>query len=389
MTHFPRAAALAAATLLLAGPAAADQVFNDDVIIDGSLCVGLDCVNGENFGFDAIRLKENNLRLHFDDTSSSASFPKNDWRIIINDSSNGGAEYFSIHDATATKTPLKIEAGAPNDALRIRNNGRIGFGTSTPVVNLHVAEGNTPTLRLEQNGSAGFTTQTWDVAGNEAGFFVRDVTGGSKLSLRIRPGAPASSIDVAGDGDTGIGTDSPGAQLHVRTTRASNIIPVIRIDEANTAKAVREMMHMTNNGGSFVTMNNRDTGESWYMVHENNAPNRFFLSHSNGGASEFALDQSGNVTITGSITTGGGTCGSGCDAVFTEEYDLPSIAEHNARMWAAGYLPNVGPTLENAPINLSDKVGRMLNELEHAHIYIGQLHERIEALEAQVVAAAE
>ena len=67
--------------LLLSGGARADQVFTDDVIIQNSLCVGLDCVNGENFGFDTLRLKENNLRINFDDTSTSGSFPKNDWQF--------------------------------------------------------------------------------------------------------------------------------------------------------------------------------------------------------------------------------------------------------------------------------------------------------------------
>ena len=38
----------------------ADQVILDDLVVDGSICVGQDCVNGESFGFDTIRLKENN-----------------------------------------------------------------------------------------------------------------------------------------------------------------------------------------------------------------------------------------------------------------------------------------------------------------------------------------
>ncbi|MCF3596473.1 hypothetical protein LZG00_21015, partial [Rhodobacteraceae bacterium LMO-12] len=42
------------------------------------------------------------------------------------------------------------------------------------------------------------------------------------------------------------------------------------------------------------------------------------------------------------------------------------------------HLPNVGPTAESGPMNLSDKIGGMLNELEKAHIYIGELHDRIE-----------
>jgi hypothetical protein len=72
----------------------ADQVIPDDLIVQGSECVGLDCVNNENFGFDTIRLKENNLRIHFDDTSTQAGFPNRDWRLIANDSASGGANKF-------------------------------------------------------------------------------------------------------------------------------------------------------------------------------------------------------------------------------------------------------------------------------------------------------
>ncbi|MEZ5716061.1 MAG: hypothetical protein R3D85_13365 [Paracoccaceae bacterium] len=48
-------------------------------------------------------------------------------------------------------------------------------------------------------------------------------------------------------------------------------------------------------------------------------------------------------------------------------------------MQALGYLPNVGPTLENTPINVTDKLGRMLNELEHAHLYIAQQQDVLQA----------
>ena len=144
----------------------ADQQILDDLIVDGSMCVGLDCVNGESFGFDTIRLKENNLRIKFQDTSSSASFPTNDWQLTANDSSNGGANKFSIDDIDGGRTPFTVEAGAPSHSLYVDDGGRIGLGTSTPVVEMHVVNGDSPTMRLEQNGSSGFTPQTWDVAGN-------------------------------------------------------------------------------------------------------------------------------------------------------------------------------------------------------------------------------
>ncbi|MCW8877898.1 MAG: tail fiber domain-containing protein [Kangiellaceae bacterium] len=202
----------------------ADQVINDDLIVTQSVCVGQDCVNGESFGFDTIRLKENNLRIKFQDTSNSASFPTNDWQITANDSSNGGANKFSIDDIDGGRTPFTIEAGSPSNSLYVEDGGRIGFGTSTPVVNLHTVEGNSPTLRLEQDGSSGFTPQTWDVAGNEANFFIRDVTNGSKLPFKIKPGAPTGSIFVAADGDIGLGTESPSEELHVRSSNDPRIL---------------------------------------------------------------------------------------------------------------------------------------------------------------------
>lgn len=193
----------------------ADIVHADDVIINGgSLCVGIDCNDGENFGFDTVRLKENNLRLHFDDTSNSASFPNNDWRLTANDSDNGGQNRFSIEDATAGRVPFTIVAGAPANSLYINNAGRIGFNTSTPATALHARRGDTPTLRLEQDGSSGFTPQTWDLAGNDANFFVRDATTG-RLPFRIRPGAPANSLFIQNNGNVGLGNESPTRRLDV------------------------------------------------------------------------------------------------------------------------------------------------------------------------------
>ena len=59
------------------------------------------------------------------------------------------------------------------------------------------------------------------------------------------------------------------------------------------------------------------------------------------------------------------------------EFPVESIEEHAAAMWSAGFLPAIGPTLPNQPINITDKVGGVLNELEKAHIYIEQLHQEL------------
>jgi hypothetical protein len=217
-------------------PGANDIVDADDVIIQGSLCVGLDCVNNESFGFDTIRLKENNTRIKFDDTSSSAGFPNNDWQLTANDSASGGANKFSIEDITGAKVPFTITAGAPTNSMFVASSGKVGLGSSSPVLNLHINTSDTPAIRQEQNNSGGFTAQTWDIGANEANWFVRDVTGGSRLPLRIRPGAPTSSVDISATGKVGVGTASPAQWLHAFQSADVNSI-VLSENPSNTTGA--------------------------------------------------------------------------------------------------------------------------------------------------------
>jgi hypothetical protein len=222
-----------------------DVVHNDDVIITGSQCVGFDCLTDgtENFGFDTIKLKENSLRFFFDDTSSSAGFPANDWRIVVNDSGSGGGNYFAVEDTTGSKTPFKIEAGARTSSLFVSSTGRVGIGTSTPVLDLHIARGDTPSLRLEQDTTSGWTAQVWDLAGNETNFFVRDVTGGSKLPLRIQPGTPTNTLTLRSDGKVGLGTWSPTYALHVSKTGEAANLAVMQTDGA-TGVIVADSSHV-------------------------------------------------------------------------------------------------------------------------------------------------
>jgi hypothetical protein len=214
----PRTHGIELASMSLSSPPSRsmlDFVIADDLIVQGSACIGLDCVDGEAFGFDTIRMKENNTRLKYDDTSSSVGFPANDWQLTANDSASGGLNKWSVDDVTGAKTPFTIEAGTPTNALYVDSTGKIGFRTATPVLDLQINTSDTPAIRQEQNSSGGFTAQTWDIGGNEANWFVRDVTGGSRLPLRIRPGAPTSSVDIAATGRVGVGTATPQSNLHV------------------------------------------------------------------------------------------------------------------------------------------------------------------------------
>ncbi|AKS43310.1 tail fiber domain-containing protein [Wenzhouxiangella marina] len=186
-----------------------------DLTVRNSLCVGGDCLDAEAFGSDTIRLKENNLRIHFEDTSASGSFASGDWRVTVNGSQNGDPDFFAIDYATANSTPFRVDGGAPSNALRVASQGNVGIGTPTPVLELHVRDGDSPGIRLEQDASSGFAVQSWDIVGNETSFFVRDATNGSTLPFRIRPGAASNALVISNDSNVGVGILSPAAKLHV------------------------------------------------------------------------------------------------------------------------------------------------------------------------------
>ena len=143
------------------------------------------------------------------------------------------------------------------------------------MLDLHVTTSNTPAMRLEQNNSGGFTAQTWDVAGNEANFFVRDVTGGSRLPFRIRPGAPTSSIDISAGGNVGVGTASPSAKLHVSAATG----------------AESDLLLVTNNNGARISLQNTGQSAKYIMGINNTNPALYFISRDGGGGTIVEVNQ--------------------------------------------------------------------------------------------------
>jgi len=267
----------------------AATTISGDLTVYNSLCVGFDCATSESYGADTIRLKENNLRIHADDTSTISGFPNTDWRLEFNSQNSGGGGYFRVVDASAGRNVMTIEASAPSNSLVVDNGGRVGLGTANPVVELHISNGDTPTLRLEQNTSSGFAAQTWDVAGNETSFFIRDATNGSTLPFRIRPGAASNSLVIDNDDDVGIGTLSPTRRLQVIDTSAPD----------NT------VLEVQNNGPTRIRINNSSNGEVWNFGHQSPSGTGIVISDVGDAVSELLLDTAGNLVIAGDLTANG------------------------------------------------------------------------------------
>ncbi|HZZ91995.1 MAG TPA: hypothetical protein VFE23_05495 [Usitatibacter sp.] len=385
----------------------ATAVLAGDQSVQGSLCVGLDCTASESFGFDTLRLKENNTRITFLDDSTSPGFPNNVWTLTANDAASGGANKFSIDDVTNARTPFTVTAGAPTNSFFMASTGKVGFGTNAPGLTVHLEAGDTPALRMEQDATGGFTPQTWDIGANEANWFVRDTTGGSRLPLRIRPGAPTSSIDIAASGSVGIGTASPNLggvarALTVATPNAANgtsEFAALELSGGQSSDIAFGVVRFYNKGHVLAQVAGAREGADDMASLRFNTGNAFAVTEKmrimpsgfvgiGTSAPAARLHVQGDAIITGNLQVQGACCGP--DYVFDGSYNLASIDEQARYMREHHHLPALAAARTTddgrAVIDVFQQSNGMLEELEKAHLYIDRLHREIEALKAESAA---
>lgn len=184
--------------------------YSDDVSAQGGVCAGADCTSAETYAFSPIKMKANNTRIKFEDTSTSAGFASTDWQLTANDSASGGANKFVVEDLTAGTDPLVVEGATPNNALYLDSTGRVGLRTSTPARDLTISVPVSAGIRMEQSASP---FQAWDIVANNNNFYVRDVNHEQDPFI-IRTSAPYYSLVVDSTGRIGLGVSAPLYQIH-------------------------------------------------------------------------------------------------------------------------------------------------------------------------------
>ncbi|WP_299303240.1 hypothetical protein [uncultured Litoreibacter sp.] len=390
---------LTLATAVMATPLAAQNLTGNDLTLSGEItqngagtnffdanvnaiagraCIGPVCTGTETIVQDPLRLKWSEPDILFEDSSTATGISSNDWRLLINDVT---VSKFAVQDVDGNTIPFTIEATAPDNSLFVEDSGDIGIGTSIPTGRIHVEDDFRADIRLHRNTSGGRTRSDWEMVSDSNGYYVNDLVN-AQVPFRIENNAPVNALRIgAGTGNVGLGIASADAPLHV--ARNDGTARLIVENGGVSPSAVREMFKMSNNGGSFFTLENSQANTEWFFVHENASPNRFIITDGVADGPEMTLTADGNLTIEGQLFTAG-SCTAGCDRVFDTDYPLPTIAEQAAMMRKLKHLPNVGPTPESGPFNITAMTGGMLNELEKAHLYIAQLEERLAAVEVQL-----
>jgi hypothetical protein len=131
---------------------------------------------------------------------------------------------------------------------------------------------------------------------------VRDLTGGSRLPFRIRPGAPTSSIDIGANGNVGVGIPATGSvqPLHVKRSDGS---ARIEVEEASSTPATRTLADLVNNGPGVLRFTNTDTGGTDWTAGGANASD-FVVKPDGSSFAPLTVNPAGDVGAAGALTQG-------------------------------------------------------------------------------------
>jgi len=212
--------------------------YNENVSIDGTLCVGTSCSSGEvPVSPNQIRIDSDRPGIEFSDTGDApvkgAGYEKgagydHDWEIQINETWYGGSQHFAVRDLSAGTTPFKVRGLAPDNSLYVDPEGRIGLLTSTPAAELHLqgltqvfctpqcTSWRSPTIRFSTFEFHPQFPQTreWNLYAGTGGLGVSDQSEGT-VPFNIESKTPTNTLFLAREGRVGIGTATPAVTLHV------------------------------------------------------------------------------------------------------------------------------------------------------------------------------
>jgi len=389
-----------------------------------------------------------------------------------------GAKIVHIRTSSNSKGDLAFytksaTSGPSTEKMRLKDNGNVGIGTTSPVDKLHIQAGNLQGLTMEGSGgnvllrlkenSPGGKNYLLGSSGGASGlgqgvFTIRDFTT-DVVRLRIESngdtalggsfGASASSSIsgahiVTKGGNVGIGTTSP--QSHVQI---DNSLDATGSGASNLALLVRRNSIAAGSGPGIGFCSDNSLAVGAKIVHIRTSSNSkgdlaFYTKSATSGFSteKMRIKDNGNVGIGTTVPiaklhvegglrvsadgdflgsflrTSGNLIANGeiykqgvdpvyinddldvngkiyqrgtqihADYVFEPNYKLESIDEHSEYMWANMHLKAIPKARldENGQEIVEAGAHRrgIVEELEKAHIYIEQLHERIKMMEEKM-----
>ncbi|MFC1478892.1 hypothetical protein ACFL57_05490, partial [Candidatus Margulisiibacteriota bacterium] len=310
-----------------------------------------------------------------------------DWVTYFDNDHSSGYGVLINTGGTGTNDAFAIDTGvAGTRQFVVENNGNVGVGTANPTAQLHVAKTGdvTTTPLLEITTDSGNITNPrvlFKTTGDGRMLRVQSATARTDMAIMDVVNSVGTVFSIRGDGNIGIGTTMPGQKLDVNGNVKLGA-------NTNWSELRLGTAHITDTGGSVYSPTIKgasDNSTKTYMTFWTDNEERIRIrTGGNVGigtdSPDYDLDVVGTINASEAVLV----AGSPADYVFEDDYDLKTIEEQAAFMWANKHLPALKSADElDGRVNLAERLEQSIEELEKAHVYIEQMNNGMKDLKAE------
>ncbi|CAL2090514.1 hypothetical protein [Tenacibaculum sp. 190524A02b] len=291
----------------------------------------------------------------------------------------GGRHGFGSHLLIQNTGNVGIGTTSPSEKLEVNGNLKVkGISTSQGANNIYSTESGKTHFRLTTNVLDAENAYLYNY--NETAKTFHTINIGGSHSL-------ASGLTVLGNGNVGIGTQSPSAGLEVKNNNGIKIqskefggwIGSIKMTDGFSNTTSRDDMLFSTSGGFMFKMDDNGNGISnvqGFNIYDRNNNSVFTIKESNGNVAIKGKLESKEIKVTKTPTA---------DFVFEADYKLPSLETIEKHIKEKKHLPEIASAkeMEKNGVNVGNFQIQLLQKIEELTLYTIDQDKEIKALKKQ------